>query len=575
MKQRSLLFHPSSFILHPFGTHAMRRWRLVTLLFLLPLAVPLLLPFGELLATPGAWEGLADMARLAGLARNTALLVAGAVGLALPAGTAAAILLYRTDLPGRRVLRALILLTLFVPLPLFTSGWQAVLGSGGWWALSLWNPARTSGPAFPSGVGAWTPWGQGVGSAVWIHAVAGFPWVVLIVGQGLLWVERELEEDALTAAPAWKVLLRVTLLRAWPALAVAGLWVALQTATEITVTDVMQVRTFAEEVYTQFVFGTSWARAVAVSLPGALLAAALVLFAVPRWERSLPPHARRVAPPVPYRLRGARWPTALLLSLAAFLLLGVPLGSLVWRAGLTGTPPAWSFTDSPTVVWFHVREAARTWGGAIVHSLLLAVTAGSLCAVLALITCWCARKGPWFRLAVLVLVALAWSLPGPVIGLSLKETIKLLLDLTESRFLARALYYGPSLAPVLWVDLVRFFPFALAVLWPVVRLLPEELFEAARIDGAGPLGELWYVVLPLGRGAALRAGLVVAILSLGEVSAGKLVETPGAATFAIELFTQMHYGVTNELAARCLVLLACVAVGSILLLLLRRRGEEG
>ena len=34
--------------------------------------------------------------------------------------------------------------------------------------------------------------------------------------------------------------------------------------------------------------------------------------------------------------------------------------------------------------------------------------------------------------------------------------------------------------------------------------------------------------------------------------------TPGSPSFAEELFAQMHYGFTSDLAARCLVLLAMV-----------------
>ena len=66
-------------------------------------------------------------------------------------------------------------------------------------------------------------------------------------------MERDLEEDALTAANRWRVLLRVTLRRSAAAIGAAALWVGLQTATEITITDMMQVRTYAEEVYTQMV----------------------------------------------------------------------------------------------------------------------------------------------------------------------------------------------------------------------------------------------------------------------------------------------------------------------------------
>ena len=83
------------------------------------------------------------------------------------------------------------------------------------------------------------------------------------------------------------------------------------------------------------------------------------------------------------------------------------------------------------------------------------------------------------------------------------------------------------------------------------------------------------------RGPALRrviSGSVVTVLALGELSAGKLVATPGGETFAHEVFKRMHYGVTNHLAALCLVLLAMVAVPGAVLAAWggkRRAGDSG
>ena len=130
----------------------------------------------------------------------------------------------------------------------------------------------------------------------------------------------------------------------------------------------------------------------------------------------------------------------------------------------------------------------------------------------------------------------------------------------DSGWLNRALYQGPSLLPALWAAGLRTFPYALALLWPAVRLVPAELAEAARADGATPFWELRHAVWPLAAPAFGRAALAVTVLSLGELSAGKLVATPGGETFAHEVFKRMHYGVTNHLAALCLVLLAMVAV---------------
>jgi ABC-type Fe3+ transport system permease subunit len=150
-------------------------------------------------------------------------------------------------------------------------------------------------------------------------------------------------------------------------------------------------------------------------------------------------------------------------------------------------------------------------------------------------------------------------MPGPVLGLGMKAAIDLVLTASGSPgWLERALWGGRSYLPVLWVDVVRLLPCAVAVLWPVVRLLPDELLDAARVDGARPWQELALVVWPNCARACLRAAVAVPVLSLGELSAGMLASTPGAPTFAQVVFERLHYGVTPDLAARCLLLLALV-----------------
>ncbi len=546
-------------------------WTRFGLLLLLGLAlgVPLALPATTLVADPNALSSLTEFRRTFGLAKNTFYLLAGTLTLALPAGTALAALLYRTDLPCRRTLRFVILWTLFVPLPLFASGWQTVLGSGGYLPLGWWNRSPDADPLFASAAGLWAPWGRGIGSAVWIHAVAGLPWVVLLVGQGFRWVERDLEEDALTCLPAWRVFLSVTLVRSSAAIGAAALWVSLLTATEITITDVMQVRTFAEEVYSQLVGpeldlarGNPVARAVAVSLPFILGVALLVLIVLRRWERRLPARATLATPPLIYPLGWSRWPLALCTITLVAVLFATPLISLVGRAGWT-TDAGWS----ARTVLEHLALVSRTEWFPLGGSLLVAVATGVICAGLALPVCWLALDAPWFRWTVLTLMAVAWAMPGPLVGLGLKGAIQLILNATDSAFLADVLYHGPSALPILWADVIRFFPCAVAVIWPVLRLLPRELRDAAAVDGARPARVFFRLILPLGFPASVRAALAVGVLSLGELSAGKLVSTPGLPTYAEMVFTQMHYGVTNDLAARCLLLLMAVGLGGLLVLL--------
>jgi iron(III) transport system permease protein len=545
------------------------RWRLaVALLLVGAAAVPLSLPFLDLLRYPSAWGAWAETGRLLHLVRNTLLLVGGTLALALPAGTAGAVLLYRTDLPGRRLLRLLAVLTLFVPLPLFASGWEAALGSGGWLPVAVWTRLAPNDPDVTPGGGLWKPWGLGLAPAVWMHAAAALPWVLVLVGQGLCWVERELEEDALTAAGPWRVLFSVTLRRSLAAIAAAGLWVGLQTATEITITDVVQLRTFAEEVYTQLTrpdpnptatLQALVAPAVAVSIPAVALTWLLIVGAARAWERGLPPLATLATPPLRFRLGRWRWPLLAVALVAVGALAGVPLASLVWKVGRGGNPPHWTWA----VAAAHLHSAWSVRRQTMLVNLALALVTGALAGLLGLVTCWLAVGCRWFRLGVLSLMAAAWALPAPLAGLGLKDTFELLMSATGSRWVATLLYYGPSSVPIVWAWLLRFFPFAVALLWPVVRLLPPELRDAARVDGAGPLQEFRHVVWPLTTLPFVRAALAVAVLSLGELGASKPVAIPGSETFAHEIFNQMHYGVTNDVAAHCLLLLVAVAVGGL------------
>ena len=150
----------------------------------------------------------------------------------------------------------------------------------------------------------------------------------------------------------------------------------------------------------------------------------------------------------------------------------------------------------------------------LMESLLAAAGAGFLAAMLALRIGWLALDSRGFRSIVLVLAALAWALPGPVLGIGLKDTINVLMSVEESitGAVGRSgpgpvrvgLYDGPSPLPPLWASLVRFFPCAVAVLWPVLRLVPKELRDAARVDGASPGAELRYLVGPLTAAAWLR-----------------------------------------------------------------------
>jgi iron(III) transport system permease protein len=362
----------------------------------------------------------------------------------------------------------------------------------------------------------------------------------------------QLEDDARLAGGSravWRGVL-------WPrvrfaALAGAG-WVAVQALTESAVTDVMMVRTFAEEVYFQLVGNPAGvSAAVAVTLPvwvGSAVVVTLVLRRIAGVEGEV--RKRNAA-----SSRSAAATVSLWFGVVVFV--GIPVGALVLRVGEAG----------------QFRRVASAHGFTLLDSLLWAAVAGIAAAALALGACWRGRNSRRWAVALLVLTAAAWVTPAPLAGLGLKTAIGGLVS-AEDAILGpdsvfapvRSLFYDqPSPLPGVWAHLLRFFPVAVVVLWPAVRSVPRELIDSATLDG-GRRAAWRAAVWPCVRRAFGFAVVAVALLALGEVVSAKLVQPPGRHGFAQELFDAMHYGADSTVAAMCLLQVATLAVVSVMVL---------
>ncbi len=500
---------------------------------------PLAVPF-RTCVEPSTWKWDADdVTRLLHLTKNTFILTLGTAALAMPVGVAFATLLFRTSFIGRRFCMLLLGLMLFVPLPVLTSSWQGAFGADGWLPLALGSDEYDR------------PWATGMLPAILVHALASVPWVAFIVGLGLSWVEPELEEEAALSVGPWRVLTWITLPRVRASLLAVLLFVVLQTANEISVTDMMVVRTLAEEVYTQFAEQPDGlGRTVALSLPVLVVVWGVVLGTVSRLEKTLPPLM-----PSTRGHRGLSLAPAPMLFLVTSVLLAfllAPMASLVWKLGLVGYPGVWSGTSA----WHYLQAERQLLGSDLLASLGTSLLAGLFVAFLSLAACWLARDSRWFRWLLFSVAVAAWVIPGPVVGIGLLETIHAL----PPGPLKDALYYGPSPLPLIWAQSIRALPIAMVFLWPVVRQIPRELLEEAWLTGATALGQWFGIIVPLTWRAGLIAALASTALCLAEIGASTRVETPGWASFCNLLFERMHRGVDNNVSALCVLLLASLAI---------------
>jgi iron(III) transport system permease protein len=494
---------------------------------------------GNVLDPIGTAQVLGDTAGLARpvrLAVETLILVLMTLGLVLPSGVMLALLLFRTDIWGRQVLITTLGVAAFVPLPLHATAWLGALGNAGRMQAIGVRPIL---------VGR-------TGAAV-IHALAALPWVVLLAGVGFRTIEPELEESAVLEMPEWQVWLRVTLRRGIGAIAAAAMAVAVLTSGDMTVTDLLQVRTYAEEAYVQFTLGQGPGAAAAVSLPPLLVLGVSILLFARALVRADPARlATAFSRARVWRLGRGRVAAGAGLILLIGNVIALPIYSLLWRAGRVGgraglgQSPKWSLSGLTGTL----RYAASECWEPIQTSLILAAVAATMTAMLAWALAWRGRRNVVWQILLLVIVALTLATPGPVAGMA--------LGLAYRWF--PAIYDSPAM--VVMAQSVRTLPYALLILWPVLRTLPRELLESAALDGLGPGDVVWRLAMPLSSRGLLAAWFVAFVLGFGELPATNLVQPPGTTTITFLIWTLLHTGVESHLAGVALIMLAVIAVSA-------------
>jgi iron(III) transport system permease protein len=511
------------------------------------------------------------------LLENTLILSAATCALSVPVGILLAWLFLRSDLPGRKAGLAIVVGMIFVPLYLQAAAWDAGFGAEGWCT------PLTQGVALLSG---WR-------GAVWIHALAAIPWVTVVVGVGMRRIEPELEEQALLDGSATRVFFHVTLRGSLPAVGLAALWTAVASAGEMTVTDLMMIRTYAEEVYTQNALNPEIGIPPPSVCGGIALTTVLIVLG---WNLAVGLAPRRrpltMRQPLLYPLGKWKWFWLPALGLMLILLAAVPLGSLFYKAGVlveqtaAGRVRSFSLLKGLSIIGEAMVKHRQEFG----WSFLIGGLAAGASVLVGLALAWWARSlavksptaatgrgfpvstGKWWsnlQFAIYNLqFAILLSLPGPILGL----LIIALLNRPKIPWLVW-LYDCSILAP--WLALfLKSLPVATLVLWHGVRSMPQELLESAAVDGAGAWTRFWRIVVPLVWPAMLAAFLAALAVALGELAASILVVPPGVWTLSILIFNNLHYGVEDQTAGICLTLVMLFALVTAIIYAAIRAGQR-
>ena len=487
---------------------------------------------------------------------QTFLLGLSAACVAIPLGLAMVAVIRRWGVVGRLMLLAMVG-QLFFPLFLHVSLWDAAFGRLGWLT-------STRGEVLTPIVSSWF-------AATWIHGIAAAPQVTIIFLLGLSTGSRAYEEQALLDAGRWQVLIHVKLRRILPLVGIAIMWVVVVCSREIAVTDIYRIETLAEQIYLGFSLGALGSVAGAWS-PQQLAAASdfqLGWSLLPFFCIALASTYGLIQLTAPSQAFDDWKPTVSVNQTIAFRLVGilllvllviVPFSNVIYRCGFEIKP-----VDGVAVHGFSwaqvgavLQRASSEFGNEFFWSTTIATVAASLILVTVIPFCWTARTRAMWRFAYIGLIAMCLTIPGPLIGTLIVETVSG-VTMPGLVWLYDRTIFAPALATTIF-----FWPLAAILVWYLFSQIDQDTVANAQLDGARGFSILWQFGICANAYALLGSWLLTFALCFGELSASQLVLPPGMDTLPRLMLGLLHAGVDEMTAAIAILIAATIIIVSLI-----------
>ncbi|WP_257458247.1 carbohydrate ABC transporter permease [Archangium lipolyticum] len=134
-----------------------------------------------------------------------------------------------------------------------------------------------------------------------------------------------------------------------------------------------------------------------------------------------------------------------------------------------------------------------------------------------------------------------------------------------------------SMAAVIAVDVWKTTPFMTLLLLAALQMLPDELYEAAKLDGAGPIRVFFKVTLPLIRGPMLVAIIFRVLDAMRVFDLFYVLTTNSSESMSMAVYARQQMFEFQELglgAAAASMLFAVIAMFTVVYLVLGRSAVE-
>lgn len=423
---------------------------------------------------------------------NSIIFTVCATVLSVAIGTALAWLVERTDVPGARILRALIIIPMATPPMLLASAW-AMLLSPRTGAINQAFMALFNLQAAPFNV-------YSMGGMILVEALTVIPTIFLMLSHAFRNADPAHEEAALmSGASPWRVVWSVTLPMMRPAIlgAVAFIAIVCLVVFDVPGTLGMPARIFVLSSHIYYLFGSSPTGVPAfgqISALSVMILACLILLAIAyqsftRMSAQFVTVSGKGFRPRVRELGRWRWLGAALVIGYLLLAVAIPLGMLLWASFMPYLAPiSWKNLELVTIanhVTFFTNSMTLT---AVFNSVVVALISSTAVVILAGICGWIIvrERGLVGRiLDLFTFVPLA--IPGVIMGIALT-------------YVYLSLPWIPIYGTI-WILIIAYTTFYLAygsrASQSAFFQLHKELEEAAKASGASALRTHMKITFPL------------------------------------------------------------------------------
>lgn len=495
--------------------------------------------FPRVLGNPAIWRVIG----------NTVIYMLGSTLLGTAIGILFAVLLTRTDIPGRAIFSSLITIPYYVSALILAFAWRVMYGPQGFITVALRS----------LGLPTWNLYSMG--GLIVVSALYFMPLTYLYCSASLRLADPQLENAArIAGARPLRILQSITIPLIRPAMLYSVL-LTLVSAIELLSIPLVLVVPNNIDVLSTFLYRSAIQSGTTDYGTLAVVALVIVVFVtlLVRLQNELTKQERRFVSVSGKVSRGRqlslgplRWPAAILVGLLVLLAILVPLFGITLQAFTPFLSPLVNPLSLLTTDNFRQAFEFATYRQSILNSLFLAAVGGLLAtAFMALCALVAYRSKFPLRGAVKYLALYPRAFPGTVIGLGF---LWALLSLPAVGWLRNTI----------WILVIaysmRYLPLGFSSMSPSILQISDELDRAARVSGASWRGVIRHIMFPLLRPALIATYLLLFITFLKEYSVALFLNAPGSEVIGTTMIQVSEQGGMGPVAALAVVQLVIIGV---------------